>query len=78
MQPPDLRRLTVDHKSFAVSCPLALIGIALYPILVHRLVDAIHPSSPQFVASSQLGFSTLAVASLSDFHLQDRAHAGRT
>jgi hypothetical protein len=25
-----------------------------------------------------LGFSTLAVASLSDFHLQDRAHAGRT
>src|SRR5664279_4638770 len=78
-QPPDLRRLTFDHKSFAVACPLALVGSALYPILVHRLVDSIHPSSPRFVASPQLGFSSLAVASSrEDFHLQDRAHAGRT
>jgi len=27
----------LDHKSFAVSCPLALLGSAFYPILVHRL-----------------------------------------
>ena len=26
-----------DHKSFAVSCPLALLSSAFYPILVHRL-----------------------------------------
>src|SRR3990172_3955971 len=37
-QPPDLRRLILDHKSFAVSCPLALIGTALYLVLVHRLM----------------------------------------
>ena len=36
-QPPDLRRPTLGHKSFAVSCPLALGGNALYPVLVHRL-----------------------------------------
>ena len=36
-QPPDLRRLTLGHKSFAVSCPLALVGNAFYPVLVHRL-----------------------------------------
>jgi hypothetical protein len=51
-QPPDLRRLILGHESFAVVCPLALIGIASYPVLVHRLAE--------------------------DFHLQDRAHAGRT
>ncbi len=38
-QPPDLRHLTFDHKSFAVSCQLALVGTASYPILVHRLAD---------------------------------------
>ncbi len=26
-----------DHESFAVSCPLALLGNAFYPVLVHRL-----------------------------------------
>ena len=26
-----------DHKSFLVSCPVALLGSASYPILVHRL-----------------------------------------
>ena len=78
-QPLGLRRLTVDHKSFAVRCPLALVGDASYPVLVHRLMDAIHPSSPRLVTSSQLGFTSLAVASSrEDLHLQDRAHAGRT
>ncbi len=29
--------LRLDHESFAVACPLALLGSAFYPILVHRL-----------------------------------------
>ena len=29
--------LRLDHESFAVVCPLALLGSAFYPILVHRL-----------------------------------------
>jgi hypothetical protein len=29
----------LDHKSFAVSCPLALLGSAFYPVLIHRLAD---------------------------------------
>ncbi len=78
-QPPDLRRLILDHKSFAVCCPLALIDGASYPILVHRLAVSIHASSPQSVALPQLRFTSFAVVSLrEDFHLQDRAHAGRT
>src|ERR1035437_5572067 len=73
-QPPDLRRLTLDHKSFALACPLALAGRPLYPILVHRLMDSVRPSSPRFVASPQLGFSSLTVASSrEDFHRQDHS-----
>ena len=30
--------LRLDHKSFAVLCPLALLGSAFYAVLVHRLV----------------------------------------
>ena len=37
-QPPHLRRLTFDQKSFAVFGPLALIGTAFYVVLVHRLM----------------------------------------
>ena len=78
-QPPDLRRLILDHKSFAVHCLLALIGSAFYPILVHRLAVSLHASSPRSVTLPQLRFTSLAVVSLrEDFHLQDRAHAGRT
>jgi hypothetical protein len=33
---PDLRSLTLDRESFAVHCPLALVGHALYPIPVRR------------------------------------------
>ena len=36
-QPPDLRHLSLDHESFAVYGPLALLGNAFYPVLVHRL-----------------------------------------
>jgi hypothetical protein len=78
-QPPDLRSLILDHKSFAIYGSLALIGFALYPVLVHRLTVSIHASSPHSVALMQLRFTSLAVVSLRrDFHPQDCAHAGRT
>ena len=78
-QPPDLHSLILDHKSFAVLCPLALIGFAFYPVLVHRLMASIHASSPHSVALMQLRFTSFAVVSLRrDFHPQDCAHAGRT
>jgi hypothetical protein len=78
-QPPDLHSLILDHKSFAVLCPLALIGFAFYPVLVHRLMASIHASSPHSVALLQLRFTSFAVVSLRrDFHPQDCAHAGRT
>src|SRR5690606_36194412 len=38
-RPPDLRRLSLDHRSFAVSCPLAPLGVASYRVLVHRPTD---------------------------------------
>ena len=31
--------LRLDHQSFAVHCPLALLHSAFYPVLVHRLAD---------------------------------------
>ena len=78
-QPPDLRSLILDHKSFAIFCSLALIGFALYPILVHRLAVSIHASSPHSVTLVQLRFTSFAVvSSRRDFHPQDCAHAGRT
>jgi len=69
----------LDHKSFAVSCPLALIGTASYPVLVHRLAVSLHASSPRSVALPQLRFASLAVvSSREDLHLQECARAGRT
>lgn len=53
-QPPSLRPRAFDHESFAVRCPLALLQNALYSVLVHRLMDAIHPASPRFVTFSLL------------------------
>src|SRR5882762_9064779 len=67
------------HKSFAVHCPLALVGTASYPVLVHRPAVSIHASSPRSVTLPQLRFSSLAMTSLRwDLHPQERAHAGRT
>ena len=78
-QPPDLRRLSLDHKSFAEHCPLALLGTAFYPVLVHRLAVSLLASFPHSVTLVQLRFASLTVVSLrEDLHLQDRAHAGRT
>ena len=68
-----------DHKSFAICSSLALVSIALYPVLVHRLTVSIHASSPHSVALMQLRFTSFAVVSSRwDFHPQDCAHAGRT
>ncbi|MGH8354765.1 MAG: hypothetical protein ACRERY_14760, partial [Pseudomonas sp.] len=56
-----------------------LIGIALYPVLVHRLAASLHASSPHSVTLMQLRFTSFAVVnSRWDFHPQDCAHAGRT
>src|SRR5690606_39853317 len=68
-----------DHEGFATSCPLALVGIAFYPVLVHRLAASLHASSPHSVALMQLRFTSFAVVnSRLDSHPQDCAHAGRT
>jgi hypothetical protein len=71
--------LPLGHKSFAVVCLLALVNVASYPVLVHRLTVSLCTSFPRSVTLTQLCFTSLAVASSrEDFHLQDRAHAGRT
>ena len=78
-RPPDLRRLIFGHESFAVLCLLALIGTAWYPVFVHRPTVSLHASFVRSVALAHLRFASFAVASSrEDFHLQDRAHAGRT
>ena len=62
-----------------VTCPLALLGSAFYPVLVHRLAASLHASSPPSVALRQLRFASFAVINLRrDFHPQECAHAGRT
>ena len=71
--------LPFDHESFAVSGPLALVGYAFYPVLVHRPAASFHASSPHSVTLMQLRFTSLAVInSREDLHLQECAHAGRT
>ncbi len=71
--------LRLDHESFAESCPLALLSIAFYPVLVHRLAVSLHASSPHSVTLMQLRFASFAVINLRrDFHLQECARAGRT
>lgn len=72
-------QLLLDHESFAVMCLLALFHCASYPVLIHRLTVSFHASFPRSVTFTQLHFLSFAVVSLwEDFHLQDRAHAGRT
>jgi hypothetical protein len=71
--------LPLDHESLAVSCPLALVGNAFYPVLVHRPAASLHASSPHSVTLMQLRFASLVVInSRWDFHPQECAHAGRT
>ena len=69
--------LRLDHESFAVYCPLALLGSAFYPVLVHRLAASLRASSPHSVTLMQLRFASLAVICLRrDFHPQECALAG--
>ena len=59
--------------------PLALLGSAFYPVLVHRLAASLHASFPHSVALMQLRFASFVVINLRrDFHPQECAHAGRT
>src|SRR6266542_7067884 len=69
----------LGRKGLAVFGLLALLDVALYPVLVHRLAVSLHASFPRSVTLTQLHFASLTVASSrEDLHLQDRAHAGRT
>ena len=78
-RPPDLRRLILDHKSFAVVCPLALIGTASNPVSVRRPAISPRASFPRSVTLPQLRFTSIAMVSFrEDFHLQGVRHAGRT
>src|SRR6266446_2990983 len=71
--------LPLDHESFAVSGPLALVRNAFYPVLVHRPAASLHASFPHSVALMQLRFTSLVVInSRWDLHPQECAHAGRT
>jgi hypothetical protein len=78
-RPPDLRRLSLGHESFAVICPLALLGSASYPVPVRRPAASLPASFTPASRSNALRFASLAVtSSREDFHLQVDAHAGRT
>ena len=71
--------LRIDHESFAVSGPLALLASAFFPVLVNRLAASLHASSSHSVALMQLRFASFAVINLRrDLHPQECARAGRT
>src|SRR5690606_15216216 len=77
--PLDLRRLGLDHRSFATHCSLAPPGVASDPVLVHRPAVSLPASFPRLVALPQLRFASIGMVSFRrDLHPQDSAHAGRT
>jgi hypothetical protein len=68
----------LDHESFAVYGPFALLGNVFYPVLVHRLAASLHASSPHSVTLMPLRFASFAVInSRWDLRPQECAHAGR-
>src|SRR6185369_14065174 len=78
-RPPDLRRLSFGHRSFAVHWPLAPLDAASDPVLVHRPAVSLPASFPRSVALTQLRFASIRMTSFRrDLHPQDSAHAGRT
>jgi len=81
-QSPDLPRLNLGRESFAVICPLALFGVAFYPVSVRRLADSLPASFSATLAGGNhfaLRFAWVATTSFPEyFHLQITAHAGRT
>jgi len=79
---PDLRNLSLGRESFADRCPLALLGTASYPVLVHQPAGSLAPSFSASLAAGYhfaLGFAWVATTnSPEDFHLQVIVHAGHT
>ena len=76
---PDLRRLTLGRKSFAIRCPLALVGTASDPVLVHQPAGSLAASFSPPLAVGALRFAWVATTSSpEDSHLQVIAHAGHT
>jgi hypothetical protein len=78
-QSPDLHRLSFGRESFAVPCPLALLGTALYPVLVHQLAVSLAASFSRPLTLAALRFAWVATTnSPEDFHLLVTIHAGHT
>lgn len=79
-QPPDLRRLSFGRESFAVSCPLALLGNASYPVSVRRLNGFATPLLSALPSrENALRFASVPTTKFrEDFHLRTIAHAGHT
>lgn len=68
-------------KSFVVSCPLAVIASAFYPVLVHQPAASLHASSPRSVTVMQSHYASLRLLWINllwNFHPQECAYAGRT
>ena len=71
--------LRLDHESSVVIGPLALLGNAFYPVLVHRLAASFHASFPHSVTLVQLRFTSFAVTNLRrGLHPQECTHTERT
>src|SRR5207249_9527168 len=67
------------HESFAVICPLALVGVACYPVSVRRPAGSFPASFSAGLATVALRFPWVLVTKFpEDFHLLVSAHAGRT
>jgi hypothetical protein len=78
-QPPHLRHfaLTTGASPFSASSPRSAAPHIRFLFIGSRFT--FHASSPRSVALPQLRFPSITVvSSRQDFHLQDRAHAGRT
>src|ERR1700724_3825065 len=61
----------LGHNSFAVDCPLAVLGSAFYPVPVRRPAASLPASFTPASRSDALRFTSLAVtSSREDFHLQ--------
>ena len=67
------------HKGFAVCCPLALVGVAWYPVSVRRPAGSFPASFSLGLATVALRFPWVPVTKFpEDSHLRVSAHAGRT
>ena len=71
---------SLDRKSFAAICPLALEGSAWYPISVRRLAVSRFASFSDGLAAARLAIcsKSLRSGSSEDLHLQVSAHVGHT